>query len=365
MSPQVTVLMTVYNGLPYLGEAIDSILAQTFKDFEFLIIDDASTDDSRSLIESYTDARIRLVRNERNLGQVPSLNNGLHLACGEYVARLDQDDWSLPMRLASQVALLGSAPQVAVVGTWLQVVNRDGRPAKVWKGHINSYADYLFSVLAHSTPLYHPSVMFRKSAVLQLGGYDVNLPYAEDFDLWMRLARAGYHAKVIAEPLCCYRLHEGQQSVAKKQIQRQNAIKSQERLIEAFSNGFPARPMRLFFENDDSFWKEASSSRMMRELVQALQYLLANMKTGLEMSPEEFSGLKQLFHCRAGQVAFKGVSLSCRKTSLPLYLFALREGPTMFRHRDVRLYPLLHLPSPLRRKLGALRRWFRATRIEA
>ena len=363
MAPKVTVLMTVYNGLPYLGEAIDSILGQTFKDFEFLIIDDASTDDSCSLIESYTDARIQLVRNERNLGQVPSLNKGLHLARGEYVARLDQDDTSAPNRLERQVEFLDTvSPQVAVVGTWLQIIDQNGKLTGEWKlPLIDSYADYLISLLEGWTPLAHPAVMFRKDIVLQLGGYNETLAPAEDFDLWMRLALGGYDARVITESLCCLRLHSEQQSVTKARVQQQKATEVRERMIETFLHGYPARPIRLFFGNEDGFWQEISSPDMMKDFVEILLQLFRNMQVELDLSPDEFSRLKRLVCRRASQFAFKGVSQSKRKASLPLYLFSFQGRDTIFQSYCFWLYPILYLsPSPryLLRALRMLKSWF-------
>ncbi len=115
--PRVTVLMSVYNGEKYLREAIDSILNQTFKDFEFLIIDDGSTDSSADIIRSYTDFRIRLIQNEKNIGLTRSLNKGLKLAKGEYIARMDVDDISLPIRFEKQVSFLDKYEDVKLVGS--------------------------------------------------------------------------------------------------------------------------------------------------------------------------------------------------------------------------------------------------------
>ena len=103
MSNSLTVLMTVYNGMPYLCEAVESTLKQTYKDFEFLIIDDASTDNSLDYLKSLKDERIRLIRNKNNIGQVMSLNKGIDIAAGEYIARLDQDDVNLPKRFEEQI----------------------------------------------------------------------------------------------------------------------------------------------------------------------------------------------------------------------------------------------------------------------
>ena len=166
-----TVLMPVYNGTRYLREAIDSILKQTFEDFEFLIVDDASTDESAHVVLSYSDDRIRFVQNESNVGQVRCQNIGLGLARGRYIARLDQDDSSLSTRLERQVAVMDSDPRLAVVGTWMSKVDEHGHEIGLWLGKVDDYADYLFTSLTNSLPLYHPSVMFRRDAVMNVNGY--------------------------------------------------------------------------------------------------------------------------------------------------------------------------------------------------
>jgi glycosyltransferase involved in cell wall biosynthesis len=153
-NPKVTVLMPVYNGEKYLREAIESILNQTFIDFEFLIINDGSTDRSVEIIESYSDPRIRLVHNERNMKLIATLNKGLELARGEYIARMDCDDISLPERLAKQVAFMDANPEVGVLGTAFQT--------------IDSYGKSLNSPI--------------------LGGYTPEAIHVEDYDLWRRLS---------------------------------------------------------------------------------------------------------------------------------------------------------------------------------
>ena len=207
MVPKVTVLMTVYNGLPYLGEAIASILEQTFKDFEFLIIDDASTDGSRSLIESYTDARIRLICNEKNMGQTSSLNKGLHLAIGEYVARLDQDDIALPERLEKQVSYMVQHPQVVLLGTWCEFIDEVGNHVRYYRPPTSHQA--IVDAFAIRNPFAHPSIMFRRAPVQEMGGYPADYPFGQDLALWQRL---GYQYRVanLPEELVQIRVHSGQ-----------------------------------------------------------------------------------------------------------------------------------------------------------
>lgn len=181
MSPKVTVLMPVYNGAPYLKEAIESILSQTFKDFEFIIIDDGSTDNSYEIARSYLDQRIKLYKNEFNLRVAETLNKGIKLAQGEYIARMDADDVSLPNRLARQVNFLDSHPDITIVGSWVKVIGDTHE--YVWKYESNP--EKLKTKMFFNCSVAHPTIMMRKKAML-----DNNLWYnnmgVEDFDLWAR-----------------------------------------------------------------------------------------------------------------------------------------------------------------------------------
>jgi hypothetical protein len=186
--PKVTVLMAVYNGDRYLREAIESILGQSFQDFEFLIVNDGSTDSSREVILSYDDPRIRLIDNEKNLGQTRSLNRGLELAKGKFIARQDADDISAPQRLARQTAFLESQPEVALAGTWYQEVDASG--TLIAERQLPSTWTEIRWWLLFFCPFVHSSVMFRKSMVLdRIGQYDETLAYSQDYDLWLRIAR--------------------------------------------------------------------------------------------------------------------------------------------------------------------------------
>ena len=141
--PTVTVLMTVYNGKEYLREAIESVLCQTLNYFEFLIIDDASTDNSTEIINSYNDSRIKLLKNDKNIGQTASLNIGLSRAHGNYLALLDQDDICLPKRLEEQVAFLQENPSISIVCSREYSINEKGEKIGVWKREIKNYGAFI------------------------------------------------------------------------------------------------------------------------------------------------------------------------------------------------------------------------------
>ena len=131
VGPKVSVLMPVFNGMPYLGEAIDSILNQTFTNFEFIIVDDCSTDDTVKFIESYQDPRIRLFHNQKNLGQTSTLNEGLKCVKAPFVARIDADDVSYPDRLEKQVRFLEeSGQEMVLVGSDMEVIDAEGKFVK-------------------------------------------------------------------------------------------------------------------------------------------------------------------------------------------------------------------------------------------
>ncbi len=186
--PKVTVLMAVYNGERYLREAMESVLCQTFQDFQFLIINDGSTDKTRDLILSYDNARITLVDNEHNVGQTRSLNRGLELAAGELIARQDADDVSEPERLAKQVAFLDRHLEVALLGTWYKEIDVHG--SVIGKKKLPCDATDIRWSLLFFCPFVHSSVMFRRSVVSErIGFYNEALAYSQDYELWHRIAR--------------------------------------------------------------------------------------------------------------------------------------------------------------------------------
>jgi glycosyltransferase involved in cell wall biosynthesis len=187
-APTVTVLMSVYNGQTYLREAIKSILNQTFTDFEFLIINDGSSDASRSIICSYDDPRIRLIDNPANLGLTKSLNRGLRLAKGRYVARQDADDVSEPQRLTQQVNFMEANQHLALLGTWYRGIDAEGNFA--YKVRLPSDQIELQWALLFYCPFVHSSVMLNKEFFLHdIGLYNEEYLYAQDHELWFRTSR--------------------------------------------------------------------------------------------------------------------------------------------------------------------------------
>lgn len=212
--PMVTVLMSVYNGGRYLREAMESILTQTFTDFEFVIIDDGSTDDSRDIIHSYPDNRIRLISHESNQGLVAALNNGLKNSRGRYIARMDADDISLPERLQKQVDFMETHPEIGASGTWFITFGKENH--KEW---LPITPDEIKCHLLFHSPLAHPSIIMRKSVLLEQGfHYDGTYKHAEDYHLWIELSRKTQLANM-PEALLYYRVHEEQITIQKNQEQ--------------------------------------------------------------------------------------------------------------------------------------------------
>lgn len=207
-SPKVTVLMPVYNSAGYLREAMDSMLAQTFRDFELLIMDNASSDGSAAIVASYTDPRIRYVRNESNLGLPASLNRGLRLARGSYIARMDADDTSRPDRLARQVDFLDRHHEVGICGAQI-LKHMGGRRYRVRypQTHEEIRATTLFF-----SPFPHPAVMWRRSLTMERNWfYDESMKAYEDHELWSRMVE-GTRTANLPEVLLDYRCHPEQLS---------------------------------------------------------------------------------------------------------------------------------------------------------
>jgi glycosyltransferase involved in cell wall biosynthesis/GT2 family glycosyltransferase len=187
--PTVTVLMAMFNSAPYLREAIDSILTQTFTDFELVIVDDGSTDASRAIVESYADPRIRLLVNGENIGLSRSLNRGLGQSRGRYIARMDADDISEPNRLARQVDFMDRHNDVAVLGSCCGLIDDNGD--SLGRRHLPCDDAEIRWALQFCNPFVHSAVMIRRAAAPEGSWYDESLVYAMDYDLWVRLATRG------------------------------------------------------------------------------------------------------------------------------------------------------------------------------
>jgi glycosyltransferase involved in cell wall biosynthesis len=205
-TPKITVLMPVYNGEKYLHESIESILNQSYVDFEFLIIDDASVDKSAEIVRLFDDPRICYLKNDRNLGLIGTLNKGLDIARGEYIARMDQDDISLPKRFAKQVAFLDRHPEIGVLGTAIQMIDSDGNSLESALVFPDSpicieWAMYFFC------PIAHPTVFMRKNIAKEGGGYSPEAVHAEDYDFWVRLSKITRFSNLV-ETLLKLRKHE-------------------------------------------------------------------------------------------------------------------------------------------------------------
>lgn len=218
MKPKVSVVMSVHNGERYLRQAIDSILGQTFTDFEFIIIDDRSIDRTLEIISSYGDPRVRLIKNTENLGLTTSLNIGVDTASGEYIARMDGDDVSLPERLQKQVAYMDEHPDIAASGTWAQDIDPEGNMVGLRRVPFGKRMDYDFW---RPSPLIHPSTMIRVAHLGELR-YDSGIKYGQDYDLWLTLRRE-YRIDNLPEYLLLYRVHADSITRAKSAEQVRSA----------------------------------------------------------------------------------------------------------------------------------------------
>ncbi len=220
--------MPVYNGEAFVREAVRSILSQTFTDFELLAIDDGSADASAATLESFADPRIRLVRNEANLGLIATLNRGIELAQGDYVLRMDCDDLSLPKRLQRQVEFMDAHPEVGVCGVWyLEFGDRVRRTTRCARDHDSIRCGTLFNPVVG-----HPTVILRRELLLKHGlRYDAEFLHAEDYRLWAEALRYCRFAN-IPEVLLHYRLHSGQVTSVHAQQQMESAGRVRRALLQ-------------------------------------------------------------------------------------------------------------------------------------
>lgn len=207
--PRVSVALAVHNGELYLAEAVDSILTQSFRDFELLAVDDGSTDATAAILDGFArrDERVRVLRHGEKQGLPKSLNETVGLARGEYVARMDADDVSLPPRFERQVEFLDRHADCLAVGCRVLAIDEDGDP--LWREkQAEDHTGIEWVLLRGMAGIPHPGAMFRRAAFLDVGGYREQFAVAQDIDLWLRLGERGRLANV-PEILLKYRHHFG------------------------------------------------------------------------------------------------------------------------------------------------------------
>lgn len=322
-APRVSVILPVLNGEAYLADAIRSVLDQTFRDFELIIVDDGSTDGTASILDRFQreDGRIQLSRLP-HAGLVAALNRGVTLAVGEYLARMDADDISMPERFEAQVNYLDGHQDVGICGTWIETFG-SGR------GEITQYPcddGTIRSRLLFESALAHPSVMLRRSVLERYGlGYDVNALHAEDYDLWVRAARHTCFANIPAA-LLRYNVHP--QQVGRRYEEATDD--STRRIRSAQLNGMGIQPteQETNLHQDLSGWRIKSTpeflhatrewlcklrraNAVVRHYPQAEFRMVLSKRWAEVCATATLGGIRTLTEFwRAPRLAFPGMSLS-------------------------------------------------------
>jgi glycosyltransferase involved in cell wall biosynthesis len=209
--PRVSVIMSVFNGEPFLRAALESMFRQTFTDFEFIIIDDGSTDRSAAIIREYIDPRLILLEQD-NQGIAMALNRGLSIAQGEYIARQDADDISHPERFRVQLEFLDAHPEIAVLGTAGLLIDSEGRQFSAFLP-FTRHEQLVKELLRGVCPLLHGSVLVRRAALVDVGGYKSVFGHAQDVELWLRMS-ARYRLANVRDVL--YQLRKHDESITQK-----------------------------------------------------------------------------------------------------------------------------------------------------
>ena len=234
-TPLVSVVMPVYNAEPYISHAIESILQQSFMDFEFIIIDDGSTDATWQIIQQYAeqDKRIVTIHNSQNMKICQALNSGISLARGKYIARMDADDWSYPNRLQLQYEAMERNPDAVICGSTIEICDEKLRPLNIRRYHLSDKT--IRRHFFYYSPFCHPATMFRKDVFNKAGYYNTELYDCEDYELYFRLARYG---SLINLPEVLFRLRTHSKSICQQRSRRQEWLVLYVRIKAVFEYGY-------------------------------------------------------------------------------------------------------------------------------
>ena len=306
--PIISVVMPAYNAEKYISEAIDSILAQTFRDFEFIIINDASTDSTKEIIKSYTDPRIKLINNEQNRGIAKSLNIGLAIAHGKYIARMDSDDIALPERFQIQFDFMEQHPDIDICGSWVKTFGDKEELLQRFQSH-----EQIRDATFFYCPLIHPSTIFKTNLNFE---YSSEFPRAEDYDLWCKKINEWKFAN-IPEVLILYRIHENQVGKAHKNEQDNNTNDIIFRNIENIGLSLSDEEKRIYL--DILNWTFNPKNK--KQLLLAAKMLDEILVSGIK------HGYKQMFQDRIRNFMkyLPEHGLQNKATSLQLYFTIFRK----------------------------------------
>lgn len=213
MRPSISVVMSVYNGELYIKDAVNSILNQSYKNFEFIIINDASTDKTADFLNSLKDKRIVLLQNKKNLGLAASLNKGINKSSGEYIARMDADDISKPKRFEKQLNFMKKHPDIDILGTWTALIGKNNQ--KIGFVHYPTSDINIKKTLRRVTPIVHPTWLTKALVFKKLKGYKQKWDYVEDYEFLLRAKK--FKMANIPEELVLWRNQDSRRS--KKNIQ--------------------------------------------------------------------------------------------------------------------------------------------------
>jgi glycosyltransferase involved in cell wall biosynthesis len=338
--------MPVYNGEKYLRAAISSVLNQSFGDFEFLIVNDGSTDKSVDIIQSYNDQRMRLIHNKTNVGVTRALNLGLELACGEYIARMDSDDISLVERLGKQVVFMDTHPDVGVCGTWAMTIGSSE------EGLVNkppSDNETIRCIMFFENTMCHSSVMIRKDLSNRLKiRYDPAFRHSQDYELWVRYSRHVRFANV-AEVLIWYRRHDN--SITKRAPEEQIATRKRVWIFQLAKLGIHPTNEEFAIHQDVAGWNfRVNDGEFLKQVDQWLQRIWSANKQMNRYPEPAFSkilGERWFAACcaatRLGARTWKmcyssplstGFNLISIKNKLKL---AIKFGPLSLENKSIRL----------------------------
>lgn len=284
LSPKVSVFMPVYNAGSYLNVAIDSILNQTFTDFEFVIVNDGSTDESESIILSYNDPRIRLVNNPKNLGLIASLNVGLEICKGEYIVRMDQDDISLPERIALQVNFMDQNPNIGLIGSWFEDFG-DQIESKLVRYSTNDTEIRIRHL--YQTHISHPTAVLRSSIIRENNiRFDPEYVHGEDYNCWVTISA---FCKLSNYPAVLVRKRDHPRNITNSfsSTMHSTCTKVKQKQFTAMGSNVSQSEADLYTRFADPDW--SFSLDEMNQLLNLLNRLNAANKQSKFIQPDEYA----------------------------------------------------------------------------